>query len=197
MRHPACLLAVFDVSTGTPSGKGFVALHRGHLLVLFSSDGGGGGRTGGFGFFDVSDPRAPELVFSTQLDPARYLDPDAPDFAGNLREPHGDSFWGDVWCQTTNRGPSTGLQYGTGGLQRHGQRRPALRGPLAGPCLRPRDPRSRRDRPSARGQGGLRRLSGPRRALRLEHGLPQASPEISAMDRQIAPKGETQWSADS
>ena len=85
-RAPGDLVARFDGKTGTPQGKGFVTMHRGHLLVPFSADGGGGGKTGGFAFFDVSDPGAPRKVFSTRDDPERYHTPGAPDFAGNLRE---------------------------------------------------------------------------------------------------------------
>ena len=45
-------------------GHGWVAMHRGYLVVIFSKDGGKG--NGGISFVDVSDPRKPRVVLPTR-----------------------------------------------------------------------------------------------------------------------------------
>ena len=67
---------------GSPRGHGSLAFHRGYLTVVFSRDSGEG--DGGFAFYDVSDPKAPQLVFAK--DDAETED---------IREAHGFGFWGD------------------------------------------------------------------------------------------------------
>jgi len=99
---PLETIAVIDKGTGVPRGTGYVTMHRGYLLVMFSNDGGGGAGSGGMAFLDISDPRTPKKVFSTADDP-RYA-ADKPDACGALREAHGFTLWGDILAQTTNKG---------------------------------------------------------------------------------------------
>lgn len=65
-----------DSSLGAPRGHGNVMIHRGYLTVIFSRDSGKG--DGGFAFFDISDPRAPQLVFAKDDDETE-----------DIREAHG------------------------------------------------------------------------------------------------------------
>lgn len=112
------VLSLINADTGTPRGHGFVTMHRGYLFVVFANDGGGGDASG-FAFLDISDPENPVPVFTTEGDvttddgtPA-YSSPASPHFAGNIREAHGYTFSGDIWCMTMNnptRG-SAGLQF--------------------------------------------------------------------------------------
>jgi hypothetical protein len=45
---------------GAPRGHASLSFHRGYLTVVFSLDSGKG--DGGFAFFDIADPTAPQLV---------------------------------------------------------------------------------------------------------------------------------------
>lgn len=103
------VVARFDETIGAPEGHGFVTMHRGYLLVLFSSDGGGGRGSGGMAVYDVSDPRSPRNVFTTAGNAA--YGPGSSDYAGDLREPHGFSIAGDVLCMTSNGSGAAGLQF--------------------------------------------------------------------------------------
>lgn len=118
-RQPFDLLSVINEDTGTPRGHGFVTVHQGLLLVIFSDDGGGGNGSGGFAFLDISDPTAPVTVFSTEGDtttsdgtPAYDL-PGSPHYAGDLREAHGFTISGDILCMTMNEPGAgrSGLQF--------------------------------------------------------------------------------------
>ncbi|RMG18187.1 MAG: PKD domain-containing protein, partial [Planctomycetota bacterium] len=103
------VLSRIDARHGVPSGQGFVTLHRGYLLVVFSMDSGGGGGTGGFAFLDISDPRRPRTVFTTAGNPA--YDRGSPNDARDIREAHSLSLSGDVLCVPTNKGRGTGVQF--------------------------------------------------------------------------------------
>src|SRR4051812_36885507 len=52
-------LAMFTSTNSAPRGHGFVAMHHGYLVLIFSNDGGGGAGSGGFTFFNVANPRLP------------------------------------------------------------------------------------------------------------------------------------------
>jgi DNA-binding beta-propeller fold protein YncE len=103
-------IARFDIANGIPEGLGFVSMHRGWLFMAFSHDGGGGNGTGGFAFFDVSNPRQPINTFTTH-GKAAYTNSSSPNYAGDIREAHAYSFSGDILCIPTNRGQGTGLQF--------------------------------------------------------------------------------------
>ena len=62
----------------SPEGHGSVTMIGGYLMSIFSSDGGGSSRDGGVEFWDVSNPRAPQLAFRHENDDTH-----------GLREPHG------------------------------------------------------------------------------------------------------------
>lgn len=83
-------LARFDHASGAPYGHGFVAMHRGYLVVPFALDAGGGLGSGGFAFYDVSDPRSVQRTFTTAGNPAYAAG--GPNDPGDLGEPHGYSF---------------------------------------------------------------------------------------------------------
>ena len=52
-----------DISVvNSPQGHGRVAMVKGYLMVIYSSDGGGTSGDGGIEFWDVSDPRNPTLA---------------------------------------------------------------------------------------------------------------------------------------
>lgn len=72
-------------------GHGSVAMHRGYLVIIYSKDSGAG--NGGFAFFDLSDPTAPEIVHNHD---------DATTQA--IREPHGWGMRGDIACLQANEG---------------------------------------------------------------------------------------------
>ncbi|MBK8253001.1 MAG: Ig-like domain-containing protein [Polyangiaceae bacterium] len=67
---------------GSPRGHGTLSFHRGYLTVIFSKDSGEG--DGGFAFYDIADPKNPQLVFAKD-------DADTED----IREAHGYGYWGD------------------------------------------------------------------------------------------------------
>jgi hypothetical protein len=97
------------LATPAPAGHGFVTINKGYLVVIYANDGGGGNGSGGFTFYNVSNPRSPAVVFTTQNN-SSYTTPSSPNYAGDIREAHGFSFWGDVACLPSNRGQGTGLQ---------------------------------------------------------------------------------------
>src|ERR1044071_5458135 len=59
----------FTSTTSAPRGPGLVALHQGYPVVIFSNDGGGGAGSGGFSFYNVSNPRSPVVTFTTDNHP--------------------------------------------------------------------------------------------------------------------------------
>ncbi len=70
-------------------GQGFVTMHDRYLFVPFSRDGGGGERgSSGFTSYEISNPRAPVVAFSS-LDSTGHSTEAAGNFAGDLREPRG------------------------------------------------------------------------------------------------------------
>lgn len=109
-KSPMDTLSIIDSSVGAPNGHGFVSMHRGYLLVLFASDGGGGDGTGGFAFLDISNPESPKKVFSTR-DSSIYTSSISPHFAGDIAESHGHTLSGDVLCMTFDSANAAGLQF--------------------------------------------------------------------------------------
>jgi len=65
----------------SPEGHGSVAMVHGYMMVIYTSDNGGVATDGGIEFWDVSDPRNPQLVFQYDNDDTH-----------GLREPHGFGF---------------------------------------------------------------------------------------------------------
>lgn len=104
------LIARFETTNGVPRGQGFVAMHKGWLFVPFASDGGGGNGSGGFAFFNVSNPRSPLLTFTTEGN-TNYTSASSPNYGGDLREPHGYSFHSNIVCFTMNKIGGSGLQF--------------------------------------------------------------------------------------
>ena len=111
--------SVFDMLTridsnsnngSAPRGHGFVTMHQGYFMVVFSNDGGGGNGTGGFSFINLADPENPVNVFRSDTT-APYNDSSSSQYAGNIREAHGYSFSGNIWCMNTNRAGGSGLQF--------------------------------------------------------------------------------------
>jgi len=98
-------VARFEKTTGAPYGHGIVTMHKGYLVVPFALDAGGGRDSGGFAFYDVSNPRSVQLTYTTSENPAHVEN--GPNDAGALGEPHGYSFtrFGgkDYVCFTQNR----------------------------------------------------------------------------------------------
>lgn len=76
---------------GSPRGHGTLSMHRGYLTVVFSLDSGKG--TGGFAFYDISNPKMPVLVHSK--DDAETQD---------IREAHGYGFFGDYVVLQATKG---------------------------------------------------------------------------------------------
>jgi hypothetical protein len=72
-------------------GHGWVTMHRGYLVVIYSKDGGAG--QGAISFVDVSDPRNPKLVHNRDDAETR-----------EIREPHGWGMRGDIACVQANYG---------------------------------------------------------------------------------------------
>lgn len=84
-------IANINATLGAPRGSGTITMHRGYLAIVFAPD--SGKSLGGFSFFDVSNPRAPKLVF--KKDDAETQP---------LREAHGYGYSGDLVFLQTNRG---------------------------------------------------------------------------------------------
>lgn len=55
------VISQLNSANGAPRSHGHVSMHKGYLVVIYSTD--DGGSDGGFSFYDISDPYAPELVF--------------------------------------------------------------------------------------------------------------------------------------
>ena len=55
-------IGVFNAQNGAPLGHGHVTTHKGYVVMILANDSGNKG--GGFAFFDMSDPRNPQLVNS-------------------------------------------------------------------------------------------------------------------------------------
>lgn len=72
-------------------GHGWVAMHRGYLIVIFSRDSGLG--DGAISIVDASDPRSPQTVY-TRDDSVTNM----------LREPHGWGMRGDIAVLQSNSG---------------------------------------------------------------------------------------------
>jgi YVTN family beta-propeller protein len=104
------LLSHINSSVGAPNGHGFVSMHRGYLMVIFSNDGGGGKGSGGFAFLDISNPEAPQKIFSTQDSPV-YTSSASAHYAGDFAESHGYSMGGDILCMTYNAPSSGGVEF--------------------------------------------------------------------------------------
>jgi hypothetical protein len=106
------VLSVFGDDIDSPLGKGFVTMHDGYLFVPFSLDGGGGRGESGFSFYDMSDPRNPETVFTTVGDP-EYSEESGAHFVGDMREPHGYTISEGMLCMTMNDRPGNkaGIQF--------------------------------------------------------------------------------------
>ncbi|MDB6015628.1 MAG: hypothetical protein JWR19_117 [Pedosphaera sp.] len=103
-------LAAFTSTNGAPRGHGFVNMVHGYLTVVFSNDGGGGNGSGGFAFYDISNPRSPVNTFTT-ANIASYNDPSNTNYVGDLREAHAQSFWGDYACLPSNKANASGLEF--------------------------------------------------------------------------------------
>src|SRR5580765_191260 len=103
-------IARFSSANGAPRGHGFVAMQRGYLAVIFAEDGGGGNGTGGFAFYDVSNPRSPVLRFTTYNNP-NYNNPSGANYAGNLSEAHAFSFYGNYAALLWTSNGSGGLEF--------------------------------------------------------------------------------------
>ena len=58
------VIGALSKDNGAPLAHGYLAMHRGYLVVVFTTDHGKG--KGGFAFYDISDPRQPALVHRVQ-----------------------------------------------------------------------------------------------------------------------------------
>jgi len=80
-------ISQLNSANGAPRSHGHVSMHKGYLVVVYSTD--DGGSDGGFSFYDISDPYAPELVFQKDDEETR-----------EIREAHGygysSSYAGDL-----------------------------------------------------------------------------------------------------
>ncbi len=65
-----------------------VTMHNGYLFVPMGADHGGGNGNGAFAFYDVSDPRRPEVVFDSRDYRDQYHDENSKDYVGNWAEIH-------------------------------------------------------------------------------------------------------------
>src|SRR5687767_686692 len=54
-------ISAFNSTNGAPLGHGHVTTHKGYVVMILANDSGNKG--GGFGFYDLSDPRNPQLVY--------------------------------------------------------------------------------------------------------------------------------------
>jgi hypothetical protein len=73
-------ISVFNASNGAPLGHSNDMMYKGYLVKILAKD--SGKRGGGFGFYDMSDPRNPRAVF-TKVDPQTE----------KIREGHGYGFF--------------------------------------------------------------------------------------------------------
>ena len=103
-------IATFTTANSAPRGHGFTPMHKGYLVVIFADDGGGGNGSGGFTFYNVSNPRLPLVTFTTYNNPA-YSTAGGANYAGDLREAHAQSFWGNYVCLPANKSGGSGLQF--------------------------------------------------------------------------------------
>ena len=95
-------ISQFTTTNGAPRGHGYVVMHGGYMAVIFSSDAGGGNGNGGFAFYDVSDPRNPVNVFTTEDNPS-YTNENLFNYVGNIGEAHGFQQIGNRIALCTNR----------------------------------------------------------------------------------------------
>ena len=100
-------ISCFSGKTRKSNDPKATSCDRPHL----SSIAGGGGDSG-FTFYDISNPRSPVAAFST-LDSADYSTEAGANFVGDMREPHGYTFSGNIACLTMNDAPGnkSGLQF--------------------------------------------------------------------------------------
>jgi cytochrome c peroxidase len=73
------VISRLNSDNGAPRSHGHVSMHKGYLVVIYSTD--DGGSDGGFSFFDISDPFAPVLVYQKDDDETQ-----------EIREAHGYGF---------------------------------------------------------------------------------------------------------
>jgi len=73
------VISQLNSANGAPRSHGHVSMHKGYLVVIYSTD--DGGSDGGFSFYDISDPYAPELVFQKDDEETQ-----------EIREAHGYGF---------------------------------------------------------------------------------------------------------
>jgi len=73
------VISRLNADNGAPRSHGHVSMHKGYLVVIYSTD--DGGSDGGFSFFDISDPFAPVLVYQKDDDETQ-----------EIREAHGYGF---------------------------------------------------------------------------------------------------------
>jgi hypothetical protein len=145
-------IATFTAANSAPRGHGFVAMHRGYLVVIFSNDGGGGAGSGGFTFYNVSNPRSPVATFTTYNNPA-YSSTNSPNYAGDIREAHAFSFYSNYVCMPSNKGLGTGLQFWDWSTIDPPAPTPAKVSSLNLPCSSIADPACRIPFPTARPAG--------------------------------------------
>ncbi|MBI3882422.1 MAG: Ig-like domain-containing protein [Verrucomicrobia bacterium] len=103
-------IARFTSTNGSPRGQGFVAMHKGYLVIICSDDNGGGNGSGGFSFYNVANPRVPVLTFSTFTN-ALYSNSGSSNYAGDIREAHAFSFFSNYVCMPANKNGGSGLLF--------------------------------------------------------------------------------------
>src|SRR6478735_3581255 len=79
------VISRLNSNNGAPRGHGNTSMVNGYVFIIFADDAGGGNGSGGFAFFDVSNPYAPANVFTTSNNPNYGVGPDYP---GDIREGH-------------------------------------------------------------------------------------------------------------
>jgi hypothetical protein len=104
------VIARFTDTNGVPQGQGFVAMHHGYLAVLFSADAGGGNGTGGFAFFNLTNPRSPVLTFTTYNN-TNYNNVASSNYAGEIREALAFSFYSNYVAIPNNSYGASGIQF--------------------------------------------------------------------------------------
>ncbi len=73
------VISQLNSANGAPRSHGHVSMHKGYLVVIYSTD--DGGSDGGFSFYDISNPYEPELVFQKDDEETQ-----------EIREAHGYGF---------------------------------------------------------------------------------------------------------